>query len=125
MPGPTVRLSETAGRGFRMRQLEGHAMHSWFTTALNTVNGHPVATRWILAGPGALIVATLFLAAMPVWLPAGASGVNNIVYPMILAPLFWAAVFLYACLEENLGRGTVLMTGAAVLQAAIVALAFV
>ena len=100
-------------------------MHPWLTKAFAAVEARPLTTRWVLAGPGALIVAMLFLAAMPVWLPAGEAGANNIVYPMVLAPLFWAMAFLYACLEENLGRGAVLMSGAMLLQGAIVALAFV
>ncbi|WP_425405427.1 hypothetical protein [Hwanghaeella sp.] len=100
-------------------------MHPWLTKAVDTVNGHPKATRWVLAGPGALIVATLFMAAMPVWLPSGTAGVDNIVYPLVLAPLLWTAVFLYACLEENLGRGAAAMSAAILLQGAIVVLAFV
>ena len=76
--------------------------------------------RWVLAGPGALIAAMLIMAAMPVWLPAGAGGVDNIVYPIVLSPLIWAVVFMYAVLEENLPRGlavtgmVVLFTGALV-----------
>lgn len=99
-------------------------MQAWLSKSLAKADAHPKATRWIMAGPGALIVAVLFLAAMPVWLPAGSAGVNNIVYPLVLAPLFWTAAFLYACLEENLRRGASVMVGAVLLQGAIVALAF-
>src|SRR3546814_14515428 len=67
--------------------------------------------RWILGGPAALIAAVLIMAAMPVWLPAGAGGVDNIIYPIILAPLIWAVVFMYSVLEENLPRGLAVAAG--------------
>src|SRR3546814_3705799 len=51
------------------------------------VERRPLLMRWILGGPAALIAAVLIMAAMPVWLPAGAGGVDNIIYPIILAPL--------------------------------------
>ncbi|NYZ14335.1 hypothetical protein HL658_17395 [Azospirillum sp. RWY-5-1] len=69
------------------------------------VNARPAAIRWILAGPGAITAALLFTTAMPLWFPAGAAGVNHIAYPLVLAPLAWAAAFIHACLVENLVRG--------------------
>ena len=98
-------------------------MKAWLSQALDTADAHPLVTRWILAGPGALVLATLFMAAMPVWLPAGDAGVNNIVYPLVLAPLFWALAFLYAVLEGNLRRGVAITTGGVLLQGAVLALA--
>jgi len=87
------------------------------------VRANPVATRWLLAGPGAVVAAGVTMAAMPVWLPAGAAGVNNIAVPLLLAPLLWALPFFYVCLEENLARGAAVLLGAIAAQGAVVALA--
>ena len=61
--------------------------------------------------------------AMPVWLPAGAAGINDIAFPILLTPLLWALPFFYACLEENLVRGTLVISGAIIVQGALVAVA--
>jgi hypothetical protein len=61
--------------------------------------------------------------AMPVWLPAGAAGINDIAFPILLTPLLWAAPFFYACLEPDLVRGTLVMLGAILVQGALVAFA--
>jgi hypothetical protein len=89
------------------------------------LRARPVATRWVLAGPVALAAAVATMTAMPVWVPPGAAGVDEIVYPMVLVPLLWAVPFFYACLEENLVRGAMVLGGAAVGQGALVALAVV
>ena len=85
------------------------------------VSARPLLTRWILAGPGAILAALATMAVMPLWLPRGAAGVTNLAFPIILAPLIWAAAFFYACLEENLARGS-LVIGALVLVQVVVAL---
>lgn len=72
---------------------------------------HPRATRWVLAGPGVLAAALLFTMSMPVWFPAGAAGVNHIAWPMILAPLVWGLLFTYACIAEDLVRGSAVTAG--------------
>lgn len=82
-------------------------------TARRAVATHPRLCRWLLAGPFAVAASLLFVTAMPVWLPAGAAGVNNVVYPMVLAPLLWAAAFTYACLEEDVFRGLAVTGGMA------------
>ena len=87
------------------------------------VEARPMLVRWLLAGPGALAAAILIMAAMPVWLPEGAAGVDNIVYPLVLAPLIWAVVFLYAVVESNLVRGVAVAVAAIVVNGAAVALA--
>jgi hypothetical protein len=84
------------------------------------IRARPVAARWLLAGPGALALALVTMMAMPLWLPAGRAGVDDIVYPIVLAPLIWALAFFYACLEENLVRGTLVTFGAVLLQGAAV-----
>ena len=61
--------------------------------------------------------------AMPVWLPSGAAGINDIAFPILLTPLLWALPFFYACLEENLVRGTLVISGAIIVQGALVAVA--
>src|SRR3546814_12284447 len=78
--------------------------------------------RWILGGPAALIAAVLIMAAMPVWLPAGAGGVDNIIYPIILAPLIWAVVFMYSVLEEKLPRGLAVAAGVILVMGGMVVL---
>ncbi|MEQ9609254.1 MAG: hypothetical protein RLN99_16470 [Kiloniellaceae bacterium] len=75
------------------------------------MGSHPRLCRWLLAGPGAIAAALLFVMAMPLWLPAGAAGVDNVVYPMVLAPLVWAVTFTYACLEEDVFRGLAITLG--------------
>jgi hypothetical protein len=63
----------------------------------------------VLAGLRALFAGLLTMMAMPVWLPAGAAGIKDIAFPILLTPLLWAVPFFYACLEENLVRGTLVM----------------
>ena len=86
------------------------------------VAAHPVATRWLLAGPGAVLAALATMCAMPLWLPRGAAGVTNLAFPIILAPLLWAVAFFYACLEEKLVRGSLVIGGAVLAQAAVAVL---
>jgi len=64
--------------------------------------------RFLLAGPGAIAVTLALLAGMPLWLPAGAAGIDNLVFPLVLAPLIWAALFFHACLDRNLMRVAVI-----------------
>lgn len=90
---------ETTLRGDAVRSLRPLA-----DSAVGLVTRRPLLSRWLLAGPGALVLSLLFVMAMPVWLPAGAAGVDHIVWPVVMAPLIWAMAFTYACLEENLPR---------------------
>ncbi|MEW9855339.1 hypothetical protein [Novosphingobium sp. M1R2S20] len=67
----------------------------------------PTARRWTriaFAGPMAVIVAMVTMAGMALWLPGGAAGVDNLVLPLVLVPLIWAALFFHACLDRNLKR---------------------
>ena len=70
-----------------------------------------VVLRWILAGPVALAVAYVVMAAMPLWFPEGVAGVDHLILPLILFPAIWAGAFFYACLAENLGRACVVLIG--------------
>lgn len=60
--------------------------------------------RILLAGPGAIIVALTLLAGMPLWLPGGTAGIDNLAFPLVLAPLIWAALFFHACLDRSVRR---------------------
>lgn len=60
--------------------------------------------RIFLAGPGAIIVALTLLAGTPLWLPGGAAGIDNLAFPLVFAPLIWAALFFHACLDRNVWR---------------------
>lgn len=83
--------------------------------------------RWIrigLAGPGAVIVALVVMAGMTRWLPGGAAGIDNLVLPLVLLPLIWAALFFHACLDRRLGRIAAVALGLLLLHGALVAQAF-
>lgn len=60
--------------------------------------------RWLLAGPGALVVSITTLAGMPVWFPRGGANVDHMYLPMTLLPGIWGIAFFYAVLSERLGR---------------------
>ncbi len=104
-------------------QARTQGLQSYIARTGAAIDRHPVLTRTILAGPGALLVAFVFLAGMPVWVPVGAAGVDNIVFPLVLAPLFWAVAFTYSCIEENLARGTAVMSAVLLANAALIATA--
>ena len=77
-----------------------------------------VVLRWILAGPVAIAVAIAVMAAMPLWFPEGAAGIDHLILPLILFPAIWAAAFFYACLAENLGRASVVLIALLLINAA-------
>lgn len=58
----------------------------------------------MLAGPGAIVVTLTLLAGMPLWLPGGAAGIDNLAFPLVFAPLVWAMLFFHACLDRNIAR---------------------
>lgn len=69
----------------------------------------PLLMRWILAGPVTLIVTLAIMAGMTAWWPRGAAGLDQIGMPLILSPVIWVCVFIYALLEDRLGRACVVM----------------
>jgi hypothetical protein len=85
------------------------------------IDARPVTIRWLLAGPGAILAAVATMAAMPVWLPGGAAGINDIALPILLCPLLWAIPFFYATLAEDLSRCAAVLLGATVFQALLIA----
>src|SRR3546814_16953283 len=60
--------------------------------------------RFVMAGPVAILVALTLLAGMPLLLSGGAAGIDNLVVPLVLAPLIWAGLFFHACLDRRLAR---------------------
>jgi len=84
--------------------------------------------KWLrigLAGPGAVIVAVVTMAGMALWLPAGAANIDNIVLPLVLFPLIWAALFFHACLDRRLGRVALVAIGLFALHAGLVTQKFI
>jgi len=61
-------------------------------------------SRILLAGPGSVVVTVIVMAGMALWLPGGRAGIDNLVLPLVLAPLIWAMLFFHACLDRNIGR---------------------
>jgi len=60
--------------------------------------------RFVLAGPLAIAATLVILAGLPLWLPGGTAGIDNLVIPLVLAPLIWAGLFFHACLDHSLLR---------------------
>lgn len=75
----------------------------------------------MLAGPGAVLVALIVMAGMPLWLPGGTAGVDNLVLPLVFAPLIWAALFFHACLDRKLSRVAAIVGVLFLLHAGLVA----
>jgi hypothetical protein len=100
----------------------GIGVSAAFARARRAIRGRPVLTRWLLAGPGAVILGLVTMCAMTIWLPAGAGGINNIAIPIILTPLLWAVPFFYATLEPNLERATAVFVAATLAQGLMLAI---
>ncbi len=77
-----------------------------------------------MAGPGAVIVALVVMAGMALWLPGGAAGIDNLVLPLVLIPLIWAALFFHACLDPRLGRVALVALGLVAVHGALIAQRF-
>lgn len=77
--------------------------------------------RIAFAGPGAVIIALVVMAGMALWLPRGAAGIDNVVLPLVLLPLIWAALFFHACLDSKLSRVALVALGLFVAHAGLVA----
>ncbi|MEM9139527.1 MAG: hypothetical protein AAGB15_06815 [Pseudomonadota bacterium] len=88
------------------------------------ISARPLLVRWILAGPVALILAILAMASMPFWFPGGAAGIDHIVFPIVLFPLIWTATVVYPCIDDNVPRAVLTMTGLCLLCGGLVASAF-
>lgn len=74
---------------------------------MNATSRSSSPKRWgriLLAGPGAICVTIIVMAGMTLWLPGGRAGIDNLVLPLVLAPLIWAVLFFHACLDRSVGR---------------------
>jgi hypothetical protein len=78
--------------------------------------------RGLLAGPIALAASCLIMAGGALWIPAGAAQVNNLVLPIVLFPLLWTALFLYACLDKKLARAYTIIGALTVANAVLLSL---
>lgn len=79
--------------------------------------------RWVriaFAGPGAVLIALVVMAGMALWLPGGAAGIDNLVLPLLLAPLIWAGLFFHACLDPRLGRVAIIALGLLLIHAGFI-----
>jgi hypothetical protein len=68
-----------------------------------------------------VIIALVVMAGMALWLPGGAAGIDNLVLPLVLVPLIWAALFFHACLDARLGRVVLVALGLFALHAGLLA----
>ncbi|MEM9060860.1 MAG: hypothetical protein AAGD13_10410 [Pseudomonadota bacterium] len=85
---------------------------------------HPLTMRWILAGPIALILSIVTMAAMPFWFPEGAAGVDHLAMPVVIFPLIWTVALMYPCIEDNMPRATLIMLAALFAQLLVIIAAF-
>ncbi len=65
--------------------------------------------RGLLAGPLSLMASGLLMAGAALYLPGGAAGIDNIVLPILLFPLIWCLLLLYALLDERLLRASAII----------------
>lgn len=76
--------------------------------------------RWIMAGPLTLIASVVTMASMPLWLPGGAAGIDNLIIPLLLFPALWAGYFLYSLMEARPLRGLVVIAALIAVNAAVI-----
>ena len=72
--------------------------------------------RFWFAGPWAVVAAMLMMTGMTTYLPAGEAQVNNLMIPLILFPLIWAAFFFHACMDVSLRRVALVSFGISVVN---------
>lgn len=78
--------------------------------------------RTAAAGPGALLAAFLVMAALPLGLPGGRAGIDNLVVPMVAFPAIWALLFFYACLDRRASRALAVVLAAGAMAGVPVAM---
>ncbi|MEM8654311.1 MAG: hypothetical protein AAGF36_06160 [Pseudomonadota bacterium] len=66
---------------------------------------------WGLAGPGVLLAASSIMAAMPLWWPRGAGGIDHLIVPLLVFPAIWAVLFFYVVLTRNVVRAAAVLAG--------------
>lgn len=60
--------------------------------------------RGLLAGPLAFAAACLLMSGAALWYPPGAAQIDNLIVPIVVFPLLWAAFFIYSLMDPRLGR---------------------
>jgi hypothetical protein len=78
----------------------------------------------MIAGPGAVIVAIVVMAGMTQWVPGGSANIDNLVLPLVLVPLIWAALFFHACLDRSVTRVAIVALALLVVNGGMVAYKF-
>lgn len=69
-----------------------------------SIEAHPRGWRWVLAGPVAILLAILSMAALPAALPQGRGGVDHLVLPVMLFPLLWSLFLVWPVSTDRLRR---------------------
>lgn len=75
--------------------------------------------RGVLAGPLSFICSWLLMAGAALYLPVGAAGVDNLVFPILLFPLLWSCLFLYTLLDVRLARAYLVIVALCVIHALV------
>lgn len=83
-----------------------------------------VSGRFWLAGPVAFLISIVVMLGMAVWYPEGRAKVDNIILPMIIFPMIWAATFFYAYLDRSLLRVSAVFLGLGLGHIALLAVHF-
>ncbi|QJR81920.1 hypothetical protein CA267_014730 [Alteromonas pelagimontana] len=80
--------------------------------------------RFWLSGPATLLVSLLVMLAMAAWFPPGAGNVNNIVMPLVMFPLIWAALFFYTYLANDMRKAWGLLLALFIVNSVVLAFQF-
>ncbi|MQY44426.1 hypothetical protein GG681_17420 [Epibacterium sp. SM1969] len=86
---------------------------------LARLNRNTLRTRWISAGPLALLMAILSMASLPHIWPPGEGGVDHLVMPVVLFPLIWAVLVVLPLLPERPGKFLVVYSVTIVVELAL------
>jgi hypothetical protein len=78
-------------------------------------------SRGLLAGPVVLLASCCILAGAALWIPAGQAQINNLAFPILLFPLIWTVLFLYAFLDRRLLRAYAVISILGISHAALIA----
>lgn len=85
---------------------------------------HSRLWRWILAGPISLFLSILIMATLPLIMPGGAGGVNNLLLPVLLFPLLWAVCSIWPVAVDRLSKCILVYSGLIVFCMIILTLKF-
>lgn len=66
-------------------------------------------SRWLLAGPGALIAAVVAMGGSTQWLPPGSAEIDNFLFPVLLFPGIWAIFFFIAIIFDEVWKAALLI----------------